>query len=163
MPLEIERKFLVRDSSWKNDGLRHVHFCQGYIKTDPARHITVRIRLAGEHAFLTLKGPAHGLGRSEFEYEIPVGDAEQMLAEFVPGGKVEKIRYYLPSPDGIWEIDEYLGDNEGLVTAELELKNEHAAFERPSWLGSEVTGIPRYLNSMLAVYPWKLWPPSERN
>ena len=162
MPLEIERKFLVRDPSWKRADLRHVRLCQGYIKTDPARHITVRIRLAGEKAFLTLKGPAHGAARSEFEYEIPPEEAEQMLAEFVPHGKVEKIRYFLPSPDGTWEIDEYLGDNEGLVTAELELPSADASFERPTWLGSEVTAIPRYLNSMLAVYPWKLWPPSER-
>lgn len=163
MPLEIERKFLVRDRSWKRDGLRCVHFYQGYVKTDPARHITVRIRLAGDQAFLTLKGPAHGIARSEFEYEIPADDARRMLDEFIPDGKIEKIRYFLPCPDGVWEIDEYLGDNEGLVTAELELKDEHDGFERPAWLGSEVTGIPRYLNSMLAVYPWKLWPPSERN
>ncbi len=162
MACEIERKFLLADSSWKTDGLRKEYFRQGYIRTTGTPHVTVRIRIADEKAYLTLKGALQKTARSEYEYEIPVDDAQRMLDEYVSSGIVEKYRYFVPAKEGTWEIDEYLGDNEGLVTAELELKSEDAVFTKPAWLGDEVTGVPRYYNSMLATYPWKMWPPSER-
>ncbi|MEN6624441.1 MAG: CYTH domain-containing protein [Smithella sp.] len=152
MPVEIERKFLVQGDDWKvNDGVR---ISQGYLNLDRER--TVRVRIAGDKAFLTIKGINKGATRQEFEYEIPVEDAEQLL-KICEGSLIEKTRYKVEYENVTWEIDEFYGANDGLVIAEIELKNEEQKFARPEWLGSEVTEDSRYFNSNLAEKPYLSW------
>lgn len=152
MATEIERKFLVDGTSWRQDNA--VRFSQGYLNRD--KHRTVRIRIAGAKAFLTVKGVAQGATRAEFEYEIPVSDAEQML-KLSDGPVIEKNRHTSVHDGFKWEIDEFLGDNAGLVVAEIELTREDQPFTRPPWLGREVTHDSRFYNSNLAAYPYKQW------
>jgi len=152
MPVEIERKFLVETSGWRQGA--GVRICQGYLNRDPQR--TVRVRLAGNKAFLTIKGPSTGAVRREFEYEIPVLHVAELL-EMCDGPVIEKIRYLVPSGSLVWEVDEFLGENHGLVLAEIELESEDQAFERPPWLGREVTHDPRYFNANLCIHPFSHW------
>ena len=152
MPTEIERKFLVVGSDWRTSDPDRL--CQGYLNRD--RHRTVRVRIAGAKAYLTIKGMAIGVTRAEFEYEIPLADAEALLA-LRDGPLVEKLRHRVRHAGATWEVDEFLGENAGLVVAEIELESEDQAFERPPWLGREVTGDPRYLNSSLATHPFSRW------
>jgi len=152
MATEIERKFLVVGTSWRlGDGVR---LSQGYLSRD--KHRTVRIRLAGGKAFLTVKSVTQGATRAEFEYEIPVADAEQML-RFSDGPIIEKIRHTIVHDGFKWEVDEFLGDNTGLVMAEIELISEDQPFSRPPWLGREVTHDSRFYNSNLAANPYRQW------
>lgn len=152
MPLEIERKFLVQGSDWKTStGKRYT---QGYLNLDKER--TVRVRLAGQQALLTIKGITTGASRSEFEYQIPTDDAEDLL-KMCEGKIIAKIRHTVFHHGTKWEIDEFLGDNEGLIIAEVELDSEDQAFEKPHWLGEDVTDDPRYFNSNLAVNPFCQW------
>lgn len=152
MRVEIERKFLVTGDQWrKPPGIR---ICQGYLCRDPQR--TVRVRLAGDAAFLTIKGASVGAARHEFEYEIPQPHAQELL-KMCQERLIEKIRYLVPSNGLLWEVDEFLGDNHGLVLAEIELQSEEQAFSRPSWLGQEVTCDPRYFNANLCVSPFGRW------
>ena len=155
MGIEIEHKFLVANDGWRQAATRQTRFSQGYLSRDPAR--TVRVRIAGEAAFLTIKGKTTGATRAEFEYAVPVADAQQLLA-LSDGPVVEKIRHLCPFEGMTWEVDEFLGANAGLVVAEIELASEHQAFERPAWLGDEVTGDGRYVNANLAVNPFSRWP-----
>ncbi len=127
---------------------------QGYLNRDMER--TVRVRIAGEQAFLTIKGASRGAVRAEFEYEIPLEDAEQLL-KLSDGPVVEKIRYVLNHKGLIWEVDEFLGENHGLVVAEVELTSESQSFEKPNWVGREVTEDLRYFNSNLAAHPYSTW------
>lgn len=152
MATEIERKFLVRGEGWRQAAPREIR--QGYLNRDKQR--TVRVRIAGERAYLTVKGMAKGLARPEFEYEIPLADAEQMLS-LCDGPLLEKRRHVLKHADTTWEVDEFLGENAGLIVAEVELEDEHQSFERPDWLHTEVTDDPRYLNSNLSVHPFNRW------
>lgn len=154
MAQEIERKFLVNMDKvdLPEQGLT---ICQGYIQT--ADNTTVRIRIMGEKAFLTLKGETQGLSRSEFEYEIPVTDARQMLDEFCKGPVVDKTRYLITHKTHLWELDIFTGDNEGLVIAEVELDSEDERPELPDWITEEVTGDKRYYNSNLLTHPFKNW------
>lgn len=158
MAKEIERKFLLKDDSWKKSVSSSVYLCQAYIAADAGeKHCTVRVRIAGERAFLTLKGRSGKIGnfsRSEFEYEIPLDDARNMLKEFC-GNIVEKTRYVIETPPYRWEIDEFAGENSGLVLAEIELPSEDSCFVRPPWLGEEVTLDHSYSNSFLAQHPWQ--------
>jgi adenylate cyclase len=154
MGIEIERKFLVSGEGWRQPASRQTHFSQGYLSRDPAR--TVRVRLAGERAFLTIKGATHGATRAEFEYEVPPADAQQLLA-LCDGPVVEKIRHLCAFDGMTWEVDEFLGANAGLLVAEIELQSEDQAFSRPAWLGEEVTGDARYVNANLAVTPYTGW------
>lgn len=149
---EIERKFLVIGTAWRQ--INPVQFSQGYLNRDPER--TIRIRLAGEHAFLTVKGLTKGISRAEFEYEIPVADAGQLLT-LCQGPIIEKARHLVVHNGTRWEIDEFFGENAGLVVAEVELDDENQAFERPNWLGKEVTEDPKYFNSNLATHPYNTW------
>lgn len=152
MGTEIERKFLVTGEAWRSaDGVRLI---QGYLNRDKAR--TVRVRVAGEQAFLTIKGPTHGATRAEFEYEIPLAEAESLLL-LCDGPVIEKFRHIIEYRGFTWEVDEFFGDNAGLVVAEIELDSEDQAFERPQWLGEEVTEDTRYFNSNLAAHPYRLW------
>lgn len=154
MAVEIERKFLVRDNAWKR-GAKPVFYRQGYISTDVEN--VVRVRIAGDKAYLTVKSLVSSKSRLEFEYEIPVADAAEMLAKICRKPIIEKNRYEIKFGAGIWVVDEFFGDNAGLVVAEIELKSENQEIELPEWVGAEVTDDPRYLNASLAVRPFKYW------
>jgi len=153
MGVEIERKYLVRDDHWRGLGTP-VHYAQGYLVADGIR--SVRIRIAGEEGFLTIKGETKGFSRLEFEYPIPVLEAFELL-KLCATPVVEKFRTKVLHADKIWEVDEFEGQNTGLVVAEIELKSEDESFEMPSWIGEEVTGDLRYYNSRLAIHPYQDW------
>jgi len=153
MATEIERKFLVTSDAWR-DGQSGVLLQQGYLSRDPDR--TVRVRIAGEAAFLTIKGRSKGLTRSEFEYPLPLDEARELLALCFPP-LIEKRRHEVLHGGHVWEIDEFSGDNAGLIVAELELPAEDTAFEAPPWLGREVSDDPRYFNSNLSQRPFTRW------
>lgn len=161
MAQEIERKFLVC-GDYKAQAYAVSHIQQGYIGTKPGR--TVRIRIRDEKAYITIKGPAGkaGVSRYEFETEIPLTDARDLLLLCEPG-LIDKHRYLVKSSDGrhVWEVDEFHGDNDGLVMAEIELRSEDEAFEKPDFIGREVTGDRRYYNGHLRANPYKLWKESE--
>ena len=151
---EIERKFLVA-GDFRGEVSGASHIVQGYLSSAPGR--TVRVRLRDDRGWITVKGPARGLTRFEWETEIPGAEAEQLLALCEPG-VIDKTRWLVPAADGhLWEVDEFHGDNEGLVVAEIELGAEDEPFERPAWLGAEVTDDRRYLNSSLTKHPYKDW------
>ncbi|MEM1310949.1 MAG: CYTH domain-containing protein [Cyanobacteria bacterium P01_H01_bin.153] len=154
MAQEIERKFLVTDVSWKQYA-RGTLYRQGYIPTQ--NNTTVRVRIIGDRGYLTIKGPTNGISREEFEYDIPLADAEIMLADLCQLPLIEKWRYRINVGSHLWEIDEFLGDNAGLVLAEVELSSETATFDRPSWAGVEVSQDARYYNSNLAKTPYRTW------
>lgn len=152
MGVEIERKFLVIGDTWRE--VAGTRLSQGYLNRDKAR--TVRIRLAGDEAFLTIKGLSQGASRAEFEYEIPFADGEALLP-LCEKPIIEKIRRKIPMDGFVWEVDEFFGENAGLVVAEIELESEDQAFPRPEWLGAEVTQDARYFNSSLASHPYSRW------
>ncbi|MEM6517863.1 MAG: CYTH domain-containing protein [Cyanobacteria bacterium P01_D01_bin.71] len=154
MAQEIERKFLVTDVSWKQYA-RGTLYRQGYIPTQ--NNTTVRVRIIGDRGYLTIKGPTNGISREEFEYDIPLADAEIMLADLCQLPLIEKWRYRINVGSHLWEIDEFLGDNAGLVLAEVELSSETVTFDRPSWAGVEVSQDARYYNSNLAKTPYRTW------
>jgi adenylate cyclase len=155
MGVEIERKFLVDQQDWQQtEKPEGVYYRQGYIPSDD--NCTVRVRIAGEHGYITLKGRTKGISRTEYEYEIPVADAEAMLREFTQHG-TEKIRYKFPAGNRVWEVDEFLGPNKGLIVAEIELGSEDEAFDKPTWITEEVTDDMRYANSNLAIHPFLEW------
>lgn len=152
MAIEIERKFLVEGTAWR--GGSGVPFTQGYLNRDKER--TVRVRIAADRAFLTIKGLTQGATRAEFEYEIPVSDAEQLMT-LSDGPIIRKSRHVIVHDGSKWEVDEFFDDNAGLVLAEIELSSEDQPFSRPPWLGAEVTHDRRYYNSSLASYPYAMW------
>lgn len=154
--IEIERKFLVNDTSYREAASTRTEIMQGFLNTDPVR--TVRIRRMGKEAWITVKGKSHsgGTTRREWEYPIPVKDAEELFKLCKPG-VIRKTRYHVPVGEHLFEVDEFLDENEGLVLAEVELKNLKEAFEKPAWLGPEVTGQPAYYNSQLSLKPYKQW------
>lgn len=154
MAQEIERKFLVTDAAWRETS-EGVLYRQGYIPTQSKT--TVRVRVAGDRGYLTLKGPSRGISRSEYEYEIPLADAEAMLAELCHPPLIEKRRYKLQIDHHVWEVDEFLGANTGLVLAEIELSSEQETFTKPFWIGKEVSHDPRYRNAYLAQNPYTTW------
>ncbi len=154
MATEIERKFLVNGESWRV-GAEGLAYRQGYLNRDPER--TVRVRLAGDAGFLTVKGRSQGACRTEFEYPIPVADARAMLEALCLGPIIEKVRYRVPFGGHVWEVDEFGGENRGLVLAELELGAPDEDFAVPPWVGQEVTGDPRYYNANLAQHPYRRW------
>lgn len=156
MPKEIERKFLVRSDAYKSDAFRKTHIRQAYIAVTP--EATVRVRIRDNQAFLTIKGKsnASGTSRYEWEKEINVEEAKDLF-QLCKSGIIEKIRYEVQAGEYIFEVDEFLGDNAGLVVAEIELKNEADLFDKPAWLGAEVTGDKRYYNAMLIQKPFSKW------
>lgn len=153
MGKEIERKFLVTGDNWRSAHAKLLR--QGYLSTD--KHRTVRVRVSGESAFLTIKGLTSGATRQEFEYPIPVDDANEMLDELCQPPLIEKRRHVVRVDGMTWEIDEFLGENAGLVVAEVELQDEDQTFNRPAWLGDEVTEDPRYYNANLVLQPYSKW------
>ena len=154
MPTEHERKFLLKNDSWKR-GAEGILCRQGYIAE--GQQVVVRVRVMGENGFLTVKERIPGISRSEYEYSIPREDAEAMLDDMSVGVVIEKQRYRLTHAGHVWEIDEFYGVNLGLVVAEIELPAADTPFVRPSWLGAKVTGDPRYYNANLAYYPFSTW------
>jgi adenylate cyclase len=152
MGIEIERKFLVTGSDWRNAEPKY--YCQGYLNRD--KHRTVRVRIAGDSGFLTIKGLAIGASRPEFEYAIPLDDAKELL-ELCEGRIVEKHRRVIAHAGLNWEVDEFLGENEGLVIAEVELTSEDQEIDLPQWVGADVTDDRRYFNSNLSTTPYKMW------
>ena len=157
MSLEIERKFLLASDAWRNGASSGRRLKQGYLAKS-ITGATVRLRITGDEAFLTIKSPSDGMTRSEFEYNIPLADAEDMFEKLCSGCAVEKIRYLVPAGDDLrWEIDEYLGENAGLFTAEIELPSPDTKFDCPAWLGKEITDDYRYANSALSEKPFSTW------
>jgi adenylate cyclase len=156
MALEIERKFLVLSDAFKNEASHKIRISQGYLSADPER--TVRIRIKGDAGFITIKGLGNesGTTRYEWEKEIPLGEAIELIKICKPGA-IDKTRYFIKSDNHTFEVDEFYGDNAGLVVAEIELTSEDEAFQRPDWLGDEVTGDVRYYNSVLMKTPYKDW------
>ncbi len=154
MGIEIERKFLVNQQKWQplDSGLI---YRQGYIRTHNGS--SVRVRVAGKKGFLTLKDKVKNLSRAEFEYPIPVQEAEEMLNLLCDRPLIEKIRYKITFDNFVWEVDQFLGENEGLMIAEVELTNETQTVNLPPWIDSEVTHDHRYFNSYLAQNPYKSW------
>lgn len=155
MATEIERKYLVLNDDWRAQVHRELRYLQGYIAN--TRHSSVRVRIGGDSAFLNVKGATVGASRLEFEYPVPVEDAEVMLRELCAGGVVEKTRYIVPHGGREWEVDVFGGDNAGLVVAEIELDDEADVVALPDWAGEEVTDDVRYYNSNLAVTPFNRW------
>ncbi len=154
MGKEIERKFLLVGEEWKKLA-KGTHYRQGYLNS--AKERTVRIRTINDKAFLTIKGITVGATRAEYEYEIPHADCSAMLDNLAEKPIVEKNRYKIPYGGFTWEVDEFLGVNAGLVVAEVELESEDQKFEKPSWVGAEVTGDPKYFNSNLVKNPYTTW------
>ncbi len=166
MAVEIERKFLVVDDRWREQAHQVVPMAQGYLNDQAAmdtggQRASVRVRLEGDEAHLNLKSRELGHTRQEFDYVIPVEDARALLALCV-GGLIDKRRHLVEHGDHLWEIDEFLGDNAGLVVAEIELSSADEAFDRPDWLGAEVTDASRYYNLALASRPYSRWNEEER-
>ena len=155
MALEIERKFLVQNDAWRTQALRSERMRQGYLISDEFN--SVRVRVSGEQAKLNIKSANIGVSRTEFEYAIPVSDAETMLATLCRGPLIEKTRYWVQVGTHEWEVDAFEGDNAGLVVAELELEAEDEAYQKPDWAGLEVTQDKRYYNAYLAHCPYKNW------
>ena len=157
---EIERKFLVKGDGWR-DMAEGVLFRQGYIARTQDR--TVRVRVAGEKGYLTIKYRGEGIARSEFEYDIPLEEAQALLDGLAPGEIIEKLRHTFEYEGSVWEVDEFLGANRGLIVAEIELESEDQPFVRPEWLGDEVSRISRYLNVELSRLPYTAWSREEKD
>ena len=160
MSVEIERKFLVKDLSWKASATSFKEFQQGYFPTGDG--VTVRARIAGDKARLTIKGPVTGISRAEFEYPIPIADAVAFLSNFCTKPVILKRRWYVPFCDFTWEVDEFAGKNEGLIVAEIELDSPDREFPVPPWLGREVSHEPRFRNSRLVRHPYCEWTDEEK-
>jgi adenylate cyclase len=155
MGFEIERKYLVKKDQWKKIKVdRSTLLRQGYLSIDPER--TVRIRTTKDKGFVTIKGSAKGISRLEFEYEIPFSEANEIIQKLTTA-LVEKIRHYVSVDGKLWEVDEFLGENAGLMIAEIELQTEDEQFVKPDWLDKEVTEDRRYSNSNLGTKPFKTW------
>jgi CYTH domain-containing protein len=154
MGKEIERKFLLNGDAWRSLAKAR-RYRQGYLNS--AKQRTVRVRTVGDKGYLTVKGIAAGATRIEYEYEIPVADAAAMLTDLCEQPIIEKDRYKINVSGSVWEVDEFLGENLGLIVAEIELESEAQAFEKPVWVGEEVTGDPKYFNSNLVLTPYSIW------
>ena len=154
MGVEIERKFLVASDDWRGLDAGKM-YRQGYLNSAKGR--TVRVRTAGEHGYLTVKGPAVAGVRAEYEYEIPLADAVEMLENLCLRPLIEKCRHCISFKGFVWEIDEFFADNRGLILAEIELPTPDTSFEKPPWIGKEVTDDPRYTNAALSRKPYCLW------
>lgn len=166
MGIEIERKFLLGSDDWRDAASRSERIAQGYLVgakalRDGTALASVRVRRIGEHAWLNIKSAQLGIERAEYEYPIPLADAEQMLATLCDG-VLEKIRHHVVVDGVLFEVDEFFGDNAGLVVAEVELPSQDAAFPRPAWLGREVSHLARYYNVNLIAHPYGQWSQEER-
>ena len=155
MAIEIERKFLIRNDTWKLATKTSIDIKQGYLSLE--KNCTVRVRCTNDQAFLTIKGKTSGISRKEFEYVIPREEADEILNSMCVGYIISKTRHIIELSGHRWEIDEFFGDNSGLVLAEIELQAEEEAFNKPSWLGKEVSKDPKYFNANLIKTPFLKW------
>ncbi|PSB25049.1 CYTH domain-containing protein [Stenomitos frigidus] len=158
MPAEIERKFLVKGDAWRSLATG-IAYCQGYIASSADR--TVRVRVVGEQGFLTIKGSTVGITRAEFEYLVPLHDALELLSTLCDPPLIQKKRYTIAYAGLVWEVDEFEGDNQGLIVAEVELTDPHQAITLPDWIDREVSDDPRYFNANLAKHPFSRWEKGE--
>jgi adenylate cyclase len=166
MGIEIERKFTVTGDSWRGHVEASTLIAQGYLNDqaamrDGTQRASVRVRIAGDQAFLNIKSRELGHTRQEFEYRVPVADAQALLKLCV-GGLIEKTRHHVRHAGFLWEIDEFAGDNAGLIVAEIELPHADQVFDKPGWVDREVTDELRYYNLTLADRPWSQWNPEEK-
>lgn len=155
MAAEIERKFLLADDSWRGAVVSTADYCQGYMAN--TGKASIRVRVAGDKAYINIKGATLSIERTEYDYAIPAEDGREMLARFCVGELIEKRRHIVPYEGHRWEIDVFTGINEGLVMAEIELSHVDEEFARPPWLGEEVSDDPRYYNVYLAEHPFPTW------
>lgn len=155
MGIEIEKKFLLRNNAWRTDADAGTAFRQGYLVGSVKA--SVRVRIEGDNANINIKSATLGITRQEFEYPIPLEDAETLLTSLCEKPLIEKTRYHVRYAEHVWEIDVFEGENAGLVVAEIELDDEHEIFARPDWLGEEVSGDPRYYNVSLVKHPFRDW------
>lgn len=155
MAAEIERKFLLKDDSWKEFSDQGVEYSQGYLVG--SKHASVRVRIQGDKAYINIKSATIDITRQEFEYEIPLDEASEILASLCEKPLISKTRYHVPHEQHVWEIDVFKGDNEGLIVAEIELNNVNECFSKPSWIGQEVSDDKRYYNVCLVSHPFKDW------
>ncbi len=155
MAMEIERKFLVKNEMWREGIVSDSVLKQGYLSSQPSA--TVRVRIDGQQAFLTIKSKTIGISRAEFEYPIPLADADDMLQGIAQKPLIDKIRYKVRCGKHVWDLDIFKGENLGLIVAEVELNHEDEAFLLPPWVGEEVSGDSRYFNSNLAKMPYSRW------
>jgi CYTH domain-containing protein len=158
MGKEIERKFLVNGDAWRSLG-QGTRYRQGYLSTVKER--TVRVRTIADKGYLTVKGVSEGIARAEFEYEIPIDDANALLDGLCERPLIEKDRYKIPHGEHVWEVDEFFGDNADLIIAEVELESEDQVFEKPGSIGREVSDDPRYFNANLIANPYRNWGAKE--
>jgi adenylate cyclase len=163
MAREIERKFLLKNANWRQQVIQQTRFVQGYLNQieENSCKSSVRVRIEGKLANLNIKSLEIGLSRDEYEYEIPLSDAEKMLKNLAVGPIIEKVRYLVEQDGLTWEIDEFFADNAGLLIAEVELESEHQVIELPDWIGEEVTHDAKYYNISLTKYPYKDWKSHE--
>jgi adenylate cyclase len=167
MALEIERKFLVKNEAWRSQAVRAQRMVQGYlidaslVQSQTGTRCSLRVRIGGDQAWLNIKSANLGVERIEYDYPIPVADAERMLADFC-NGIVEKVRHYVPHAGLTFEVDEFFGDSAGLVVAEVELQSADQAIDKPAWLGREVTEHLRYYNLNLLQHPYSRWSEREK-
>lgn len=155
MAIEIEHKFLLANDNWRNEVTHSSYYKQGYLSQD--KNSTVRIRVSDQEAWLVIKGATIGISRPEYTYDIPLHEAHQMLDKLCEKPLIEKVRHFITRSEHIWEIDEFKGENEGLVVAEIELSSESEAFEKPEWIGADVSYDARYYNSNLSNHPYQSW------
>jgi len=155
MPIEIERKFLLRNADWQLDANQGAQYEQGYIAGSELA--SVRIRTEGEDAFINIKSATLGVTRQEYEYPVPLDEAQEILSSLCAKPLIKKTRYIVHDHGNEWEVDVFAGENEGLIVAEIELQSEDQSFELPSWCGREVSDDPRYYNVNLAKHPYSKW------
>jgi adenylate cyclase len=155
MTLEIERKYLVVNDKWRDSIIKKSDIKQGYLANAP--NASVRVRISGEEARLTIKGRSKGISRSEYEYSIPLRDAQEILQNHVVGALIEKVRYQVKCGEHVWDLDVFGGANHGLIMAELELSSEEEGFQMPEWVGKEVSCDSRYYNASLVTDPYCDW------
>ncbi len=155
MGAEIERKFLVKTERWRDAVERSLPMRQGYLVG--GKHASVRVRVSGDQAWLNIKGATLGVSRREYEYPIPVAEARELLDHLCERPLIEKVRHEITVGDHLWEVDEFSGDNAGLIVAEVELASEEEAFRMPDWAGQEVSDDPRYYNVSLVKHPYSEW------
>lgn len=155
MAIEIEHKFLLANDDWRKHVSRSVKYRQGYLSSQPTS--SIRVRISDDHAWLNIKSATIGTHRHEYEYEIPMVDADEILNNLCRKPLIEKTRYFVNDDGNVWEIDEFEGDNQGLIVAEIELNETGQSFSKPLWLGQEVTGDLRYYNNNLAIHPYSEW------
>ena len=154
--IEIERKFLVTSNNFKEEAFKKTHIIQGFLNTDKER--TVRVRLKGDRGFLTVKGLSSNDGLSRFEWETEISETDaKLLLKLCEKGVIDKVRHEIKADNHTYEVDEFFGDNEGLIIAEIELNHISEIFKKPLWLGEEVTGNEKYYNSQLSKQPYKTW------